>query len=279
MQKHDDFDFGGAFNNFKVLTNNKSLTENELQKKNRSKEIKSLHEMEIEKATEEARTLASHLDTRRGFIAHAHIAPAFSRRVPFYPYSKQKSDATEEANKNTSAEERAISEDRKRGVELGLLPSHILRTNQYASNSSAKSSNSVETRDHQNVHIKRPPRNEHIPWIKELSVTLQTQTNPSGLKSFPIRFTLHKNPIQSLKTSNVNSEVPENTDSLLLTLTSPTTDAFFHYSFHIHAFSISSFMRRQGWDHEKASKLVKGIDGIGSIIKDRVRDCLLRPDR
>ena len=126
--------------------------------------------------------------------------------------------------------------------------------------------------------------------------TLNTPFSSKPL-DLPIRFTVY--PPSSLKTKRGNNEENEKGQVRVhkITITSPETDIFFHWTHVCHAFNFRTLVQRHGWklptcsesdlkercqsnDINNISNTIKhdpyedSFESFGGIIRDRVRECV-----
>ncbi|KAI9203831.1 uncharacterized protein BJ171DRAFT_582599 [Polychytrium aggregatum] len=64
----------------------------------------------------------------------------------------------------------------------------------------------------------------------------------------------------------------------VVTLASPTTDIFFHWTLEMTPFSFRTYIQSQGWRLDP-HEMEEAFDGFGETICDRVRECLVCPKR
>ncbi|KAJ3166550.1 hypothetical protein HK101_011924 [Irineochytrium annulatum] len=198
-------------------------------------------------ADDAAADLAARLP--RGWVAHTHIEPCFSRRVPL-PWDE------EDRKEN---EERREVEERRRARRLGIAISGEVAgeeaLDEWADEGDDDGSNSNAT-----------PRQE--PWTKDLVVTFST-SRTSAPQSFRTRICIH--PLKPAPHAQHHRVV----------LKAPAEDPFFHWYHSCNLFSFRTMVNRHGWTLPITSgdPFKSAFQGFAELLKDRVRECISEPKR
>ncbi|KAI9320324.1 hypothetical protein DFJ73DRAFT_967228 [Zopfochytrium polystomum] len=227
---------------------------------------------------------------RRGVIAHTHIVPAFARRVDAFPGTT----TTAPSDQGTDGGGEKVSPSHKSGAAPLQPPPH------------------------QPFQPKRPTGGcgddgTPLPWIKDLAgaalddypAAATTPPRPPP-RRFPIRIEIHPPPAPSLPPARQPSSSPAAAAETrphapplryTLCLKAPLEDAFFHWTFSCHAYSVRTAAARMGWDDRWWCAAAAG-EGEGGgrrrgggadaaaavrefveVVKDVVRLCLNEPNR
>ncbi|KAI9344865.1 hypothetical protein BDR26DRAFT_932450 [Obelidium mucronatum] len=221
---------------------------------------------------------AKHLanSIKRGLVAHAHITPHFSQRIPLTwnqedGVSKKVPIETMDAIKRAQTQEKHPTGNTFE-IEADIS-SHSRNPERISSNSKPElDTKPIEPATMTSQKTTKSALDEI--WIKDVLVS---KTSPTlNDDQFPVRISIH--PFMQ----NPSATYPQ---CHRLTIKSPLRDAFYHWSFLCNPFNFRTMVRNYGWkisqngESEGVDSMLKAFEGFGSLVKDRVRECLRDPER
>lgn len=202
---------------------------------------------------------------KRGSVAHAHIIPAFSKRLPL-PWKDDLQSlphpqgTTDRRIRRDAESDEDVNRDRVN--QHNVQKSTVLPVDVQGDGSSHKPTTKAAS-SFNNIDSSA----RKATWFKDItSCSISTAHHPTP-RIYPVRIVIHD----------------KQDDSCRITLKAPTEDAFFHWSYNCNLFTFKTLARRHKWKHIPDSTMERETDAVINkfveLLKEIVRNCLNDPER